>query len=289
MNMTRSVYFMSLMILLIGMASCEDVIEVDVPTESPRLIIDALIRVDTTQTTTLVTVKVSQTNSFFESVPPANLQQITLTNLDFPLGGTDPPVLNEVETGSGIYSRLFSTAYLTQGRLFMQVDFEDKFFVANAQFIPTVPMDALENGDGILFDEDDTEIIVTITDDPDREDFYLFDFDFANFLVTEDEFYQGQEFSFSYYYDEDLMPGDEVAVSIMGVNQDFAIYMDKLIEQSEGGNGPFDTPAITVRGNFINATNIDNEGTFDNTGDPNNFALGYFAVVQEFKEVLVID
>ena len=287
--MKRCVYLLSLIVLLGGNSACEDVIEVDLPTEAPRLIIDALVRVDTTMATTLVTVKVSQTNSFFESLPPANLQQIALANLDFPLGGTDPPVLNEEIAGSGIYSRLFPTDYLTEGRLFLQIDFEDEFYVANAQFTPTVPIDSLENGDGILFDEDATEVIVTITDDADRDDFYLFDFGFGNFLVTEDEFYQGQEFTFSYYYDEELVAGDEVEVSVMGLDQDFALYMDKLIEQSEGSNGPFETPAITVRGNFINATNIDNDGTFDNTDNTDNFALGYFAVVQEFTQVLVID
>ena len=287
--MKRCVYLFSLLIAVATITSCEDVVEVDLPTEAPRLIIDALVRVDTMQTTTLVSVKVSETNSFFESIPPANLQQITLVNLDFPLGGTDPPVLNEDPSGSGVYSRLFPTEYLTQGRLFLQVDFEDKFFVANAQFVPTVPIDTIEIGEGILFDEDDTEVIVTFTDDPDRDDFNLFDFDFGNFLVTEDEFYQGQQFSFSYFYDEILVAGDEIEVSIMGTDEDFAKYMNKLIEQSEGDFGPFETPSITVRGNFINATNIDNEGTFDNTDDPNNFALGYFAVVQEFTKVLVID
>jgi len=287
--MKRCVYLLSLVVLLTSISACEDVIEVDLPTEAPRLIIDALVRVDTTMATTLVTVKVSQTNSFFESLPPANLQQIALANLDFPLGGADPPVLNEEQAGSGIYSRLFPTEYLTQGRLFLQIDFEDEFYVANAQFTPTVPIDSLENGDGILFDEDATEVIITFTDDADRDDFYLFDFGFGNFLVTEDEFYQGQEFTFSYYYDEELMAGDEVEVSVMGLDQDFALYMDKLIEQSEGSNGPFETPAITVKGNFINATNIDNDGTFDNTENANNFALGYFAVVQEFTKVLVID
>ena len=74
----------------------------------------------------------------------------------------------------------------------------------------------------------------------------------------------------------------------MGITQGLFNYMDKIIEQSEGGFGPFQTPAVTVRGNFINATEIDNDGTFDNTGDPGNFALGYFAIVQEFKETVLI-
>ena len=287
--MKRFIYLFSIIATIATITSCEDVVDVTLPTEAPRLIIDALIRVDTMQSTTLVSVKVSETNSFFESLPPANLEQITLVNLDFPLGGTDPPVLNEEQSGSGIYTRLFPTEYLTQGRLFLQVDFEDKIFVANAQFVPTVPIDSIEIGDGILFDEDDTEIIVTFTDAPDRDDFNLFDFDFGNYLVTEDEFYQGQQFSFSYFYDELLLAGDEVEVSIMGTDEEFSKYMTKLIEQSEGDFGPFQTPSITVRGNFINATNINNDGAFDNTGDINNFALGYFAVVQEFKQTVVIE
>lgn len=286
--MKRYLYLLVSIGFLAGLTSCEDVIEVDLPSEEPRLIIDALIRIDTTQNFTVVSVKVSQTTSFFETIPAANLQQISLVNLDFPLGGTDPPVLVELEPGTGVYSKTFPTDHLMQGRLFLQVDFEDQFYVATAEFVPTVPIDNIEMGEGTLFDENDTEIVITFTDDGDRDDFNLFDFDFGNFLVTEDEFYQGQQFSFSYFYDENLDPGDEVEVSIMGVDEPFALYMDNLIEQSEDF-GPFETPSITVRGNFINATNIDNDGTFDNTNDPNNFALGYFAVAQEFKQTVIIE
>ena len=232
--------------------------------------------------------KVSETSSFFESIPAANLQQITLTNLDLPGGGINPPVLIEETPGSGIYSKVFDNDFLTQGSLFMQIDFEDEFYVATARFVPTVPIDNLVQGDGILFDEDDTEVIVTFTDSDERDDFYLFDFDFGNYLVTEDEFYQGQQFEFSYFYDEALAVGDTLNISIMGVDEDFYTYMDQLILQSEEDFGPFETPALTVRGNFINATNIDNNNNFDNLNDINNFALGYFAIVQEYKETLVV-
>lgn len=277
-----------IMSFILLMVSCQEVIDVDLPTEEPRLIIDALVRVDTNEAFTKVTVKVSETSSFFESIPAANLQQITLTNLDLPGGGINPPVLIEETPGSGIYSKVFDTDFLTQGSLFLQIDFEDEFYVATARFVPTVPIDNLVQGDGILFDEDDTEVIVTFTDSDERDDFYLFDFDFGNYLVTEDEFYQGQQFAFSYFYDEALAVGDTLNISIMGVDEDFYTYMDQLILQSEEDFGPFETPALTVRGNFINATNIDNNNNFDNLNDINNFALGYFAIVQEYKETLVV-
>lgn len=268
------------------LTSCEDVVKVAVPSEPPRLIIDALIRVDTSQATTLAQVKVKETNSFFESVVPANLTQITI----FDLEQNAAAILIEAPEGSGIYSTEMSTsAFLGGGEFFLQVDFEDEFFVAYASFQPTVNIDSIIFGNGTLFGEDDTEIILTFSDEPTRDDFYLFDFDLGNFLVTEDEFYRGQQFSFSYFYDDELNVGDELEVSIMGVDEDFANYMNKLIEQSEGAFGPFDTPAITVRGNIINATTIDNENNFDNTNTSDNYALGYFAIVQENKQKLTID
>ncbi|MEM7087048.1 MAG: hypothetical protein AAF489_12740 [Bacteroidota bacterium] len=274
------------LLALATLSACEDVVEVAVPNEPPRLIIDALIRVDTSQAVTLVQVKVKETSSFFESVVPANLTQITL----FDLEQNAASVLIEAPPGSGIYATEMSTATLVNGdEFFLQIDFENEFFVAYAEFVPTVPIDSLENGDGFIGDKNDTEVIVTFSDDPERNDYNLFDFDFGNYLVTDDEFYQGQTFSFSYYYDEELNEGDEVEISIMGVDRDFANYMNKLIEQSEGDFGPFETPSITVRGNFINATTIDNENNFDNTNTIDNFALGYFAIVQEYKETLIID
>ena len=276
---------LAILMIPILLYSCEDVIEVAVPTEEPRLIIDALIRVDTSQALTIATVKVRETNSFFESIPPANLQQITLTGLE---GGLSA-VLLEVEPGSGIYSREVGTSALTGEEIFLQIDFNDEFYVAYAEFVPTSPIDELQNGDGFIFDEDDEEVIVKFTDNGDRDDFYLFDFDFGNYLVTEDEFYQGQQFEFSYFYDDEVSPGEDVTISVMGVDQDFYNYMDQLIEQSEQDFGPFETPAVTVRGNIINATEIDNIDNFDNVGMPDNFALGYFAIVQEYKQTLTIE
>lgn len=284
--MNRKCNILVLLLAFATLVSCEDVVEVAVPSEPPRLTIDALIRVDTSQVTTLAQVKVKETNSFFESVVPANLTQITI----FDLVQNSASILLEDPEGSGIYSTEMSTeALVNGGEFFLQIDFEDEFFVAYASFQPVVKIDSLSFGGGILFDEDDTELIVTFTDAPEREDYYLFDFDLGNFLVTEDEFYQGQTFSFSYFYEDELNPGDELEVSILGVDEAFANYMNKLIEQSEGAFGPFETPAITVRGNIINATTIDNENNFDNTNTSDNFALGYFAIVQEDKQTIIVE
>ncbi len=281
--MKKVIFYISLLIFCI---SCEDVVEIDVPSEEPRLIVDALIRVDPSEVFTLVQVKVRETSSFFEEVVPTGLQQITITNLSENAG----EVLLETSPGSGVYEKLMTNEILMSGQLLLQIDFEDEFFIAFADYIPAVPIDSVVQGDETLFDEDETEVIVTFTDTPDRDDYYLFDFDFGNFLATEDTFYQGQQFEFSYFYDEDMLPGQTATISIMGVDQQFYNYMNQLIEQSgEDSFGPFQTPAVTVRGNFINVTEIDNIDNFDNVDMSDNFALGYFAVVGTYTQQITIE
>lgn len=261
-----------LLFLLIVLQSCEDVIQVETPSEKPRLIIEALIRIDTDKTDTNVKVKVSQTSSFFESIKPVTLQQISITNLDLNSSNN----LIEEETGSGVYSVLLPTNELTQGELVLQIQFEDQIYEAHARYVPSVPLNSVKQGDGFLFDENDTEIIINYTDDAYRTDYYLFDFGYANFLASEDTFYNGQEFEFSYFYDENFEPDTELEISIMGIDKPFYNYMNLIIEQSGQNEGPFETTNITARGNFTNKTNLD------------NYALGYFSVAQEFKTRLTI-
>ena len=152
-----------------------------------------------------------------------------------------------------------------------------------------VPIDNIEVGDGTLFDDEDTEVIVTFTDDPDRDNFYVFDFGFGEYLTTEDEFYKGQQFQFSYFYDQEFDPGTELEISILGADQSFYNYMDLLIEQTDDDQGIFQTPVATARGNVFEVTGIDNIDLFDNVGRPDEFPLGYFAIVQEYKASVTIE
>ena len=74
----------------------------------------------------------------------------------------------------------------------------------------------------------------------------------------------------------------------MGADQHFYNYMDLIIEQTEQNFGFFETPRATVRGNVFDITDLDNINVVDNTDQPDVFPLGYFAIVQEFKDSLVI-
>ncbi|MGB0304122.1 MAG: DUF4249 family protein [Flavobacteriaceae bacterium] len=277
-----------LSVLSLIWSSCQEVITVELPNQEPKLIVDALIRIDTTISSTLVTVSIRQTSDFFGEISPVSVDQITMSNLDNPGNNTDQ-VLDETEPGSGIYQQFFSTEELARDRWFLQINYQGEFYVAESLMQYSVPIDQLTIGDGSLFSGDVTELLVRYSDIGGREDYYLFDYGNDDFFASEDVFYDGQQFEFSYFYDEQFNSGDTLTVSIMGIDRDFFNYMNLLREQSEGGFGPFATPAVSVRGNLINATDINNNDNYNNVNDPDNYALGYFAIVQEYKGFIVVE
>ena len=281
--------------------SCEEVIEVEVPTDDPRLVVNGLIRVDTDEEFMPVEIRVSLTNNFFEELPVTNVEAMVIVQSFFDEDGvitfTRTSSLTELDPGSGVYVpdpsfdadqriRVNQTEFDVLYTLI--ITWEGRRYAAQTKYVPAVPVDMLEIGDGTLFGDEDTELIVTFTDDPDRDNFYVFDFGFNEFLTTEDQFYQGQQFSFSYFYDQEFDPGTVLEVSILGADQTFYNYMDLLIVQSQGDQGPFQTPVATVRGNVFDITGLDNIDIVDNVERPNEFALGYFAIVQEYKDSITI-
>lgn len=285
--------------------SCEDVIEVELPENDTRLVVNGVIRVDENQEFLPIELAVSESSSFFDENTVASLKSAIIyygtPNADAPeiLEGGGISNLAEVEPGSGIWvpdpsfdsDQRIRVSSIEEGDVFQLIlETENEQFFATTTYVKSVPIDSLEQGDETLFSGDETEVIVTFTDPGESNDFYLLDLDFGEFLVTEDEFYQGQTFVFSYFYDNELAinTSSVVNISLLGVDEQFYNYMNQIIVQSGGDQGPFQTPAATVRGNIINVTGIDNDEVVDNVERSDNFALGYFAIVEEYTDSITI-
>ena len=291
-------------ILCCVILSCEDVIDVDLPLTETKLIVNAVFRVDITQEFVPVSVSVTETTDFFSEPQVTELENAIIfygiSNPDAPeiLENLNSSSLAEISPGSGIYEpdptfdedQRIRTSSLEPGMVFqLIIEHKGSRYFATTPYVTSPPIDTIEQGTETLFDEDDIEVLVTFTDAPDVENYYVFDFDFDEFLALDDQFIDGQQFEFSYFYNKELMPGDEVEISILGVDEPFFSYMDLLLEQTEGTGGVFETPSATVRGNVFDITGLDNDEIFDNVERPGNFPLGYFAVVQEFKQSLIIE
>ena len=280
--------------------SCEDVIDVDLPPTEARLVVEAIIRGDTSVAQFPVRFKTTQTVGFFDEItipdsPVPGMQLLNETQAMEPIIIVPDPAQPGTFVPEGPDGTAATGGFLSPGvfdnpddRWILSFQHLDQTYLAEFRFRPSVPIDNLEQGTDVLFDEDETEVKVTFTDIADRDDFYVFDMDFGQFITSEDTFFDGQQFEFSYFYDNSLEPGDEVTVSILGADLQFFNYMNQIILLSEGDQGPFQVPVSTARGNFINVTGIDNVNVSNNVDRPDNFILGYFAIVQEHKQTLVI-
>lgn len=301
--MKKSLVFFGLIICtLVG---CEDVIDVELQDTETRLVVNGLLRVDFSEEFVPVEIRVSETTNFFDDNVPTQLDDNAVIfygqpNPDAPeiIDNIASSSLTELDPGSGIYvpdpsfdgdQRIRTSSIFPNTVFILIMQHKGRRFAARTPFSFAVPIDNLEQGDETLFDEDDVEIKVTITDTPNVENYYVFDFQDGDFLALDDQFIDGQEFEFSYFPDRDLEPGEELEVSILGADQQFFNYMDLLVEQTQDTGGVFETPAATVRGNVFDVTGLDNTLLFDNVNRPDDFPLGYFAVVQEFKSNITIE
>ena len=243
--------------------ACEDVIEVDLPTSEPRLVVDALIGFNSRNgdPITVGQVRLTLTAPFFDDqVPPALGAVVSIIDQEtgeiFPLIEDEPGVF-----ASGFPELQFDRDYT------LSIAYEGQVYTATERLNPSPVIDNAIQGDGFLFDEEEeTEVIITFTDIPGERNNYLFSFGFENFLVIEDEFFQDSEITFSYFY-EDVEVGDLLPITLFGIDKDFASYAELVLTQSgEDGGGPFSTPPATIKGNIVNITNND------------NFPFGYFAI-----------
>ena len=294
----RNLFLLALLLLSPG---CEEVIDLDLETSPPRLVVNGLIRVNELEAFVPVAIRLTETNNFFEEIPVTQAESVIIIWERFDNGEpieTLTSSLAEETPGSGIYipdpnatfdQRIPVELLNDETRFTLQISHKGRQYVAQTVYQPVVPIDFVVQGNRTLFEGDETEVIVAFTDLPQENDFYLFDFSFGEYLVTEDTFYQGQLFQFSYFYEDEIEPGTQVPISIMGADESFYNYMDLLITQSGDLQGPFQSPVATVRGNVVDVTDIDNLELFDNTNRPEVYPLGYFAVVQEDIEILTIN
>lgn len=287
-------------LLILAGFGCEDVIEVDLPAAEPRLVVEGLIRVDREEAFLPVRIALKESAGFFDPVPATQAEAALIYVERFENGeliGTFTSSLAEESPGSGVYipdpnatfDQRIPTFFLEdEVRFTLQLRYNQRQYLAQTWYQPVVPMDYVLQGRATLQNGDETEVIVGFTDPPVEKNYYLFDFGQAQYLTTEDTFYQGQFFQFSYFYENPIEPGTELTIGILGADKAFYDYMRLLIEQSDL-QGPFQTPVASARGNVVDVTDIDNTDLFDNTGRPGEFPLGYFAVVQQHQRTLTIN
>lgn len=252
---------------LISLSSCEDIIDVDLNTMAPKLVIEASINSLKSSSGNVQTIKLSLSAPYFDDqVPPASGAMVFITDEDdkrYKFIETDDP---------GIY-RNISFKPIINRTYTLTVIYNDETYEGTESLKSVVDIDYVSQNTNAGVIDKNAEIKAYYTDPEDEINFYLFEFmskvsATPSLEVYEDRYTNGNQI-FGYYSEKDLRVGDKVLIRNYGISESFYNYMFILLQQSSDANGgPFDTQPASVKGNCVNITN------------PENFPLGYFRLSQ---------
>ena len=247
-------------LLTILCISCEDVVTVDLPKAIEQIVIDAELGRPQGGGMATLRVLVTKTTDFYNS------EILTVDDATVSLQYN-----NEVLTANHIEDGLYTLdipEITTNKQYQLIVEVDGVSYTAIEELVLSGTFDSAIQGDGQLFSGNETEVLITLTDLPGLGNFYLFDFSDNNLFVTRDRFYDGQPFTFSFFYDDLFPKNEEVTIRMVGIDEAFFTYMQILLSHSgQSGGGPFATATSTLLGNFVSS-------------EQENVALGYFRVVE---------
>ena len=261
----KKIYIHTILTVLL-FSNCEQVVNIDVPTIEPKLIIDASFEVlfneSPIKANVVVKLKLS-TDYFDDTIPTVSDAIVFLTNTadnavinfsDVNLNGNFTPIINFIPKNAIEYE--------------LTVIYKSEIYKGNATKVKSTKIDSAIQGDETLFSGKEIEVKVAFKDNVDNENYYLFNFTNNLFLPLEDRFFNGTNYNFSFFYqEEEIEVPTNVTVTMSGITKDYFTYFRILQNQSgTSGGGPFQSVPSSLLGNIINTTN------------EANFPLGYFHI-----------
>lgn len=265
-------------IALIGLilfSGCEKVVDIDLNTMEPKLVIDANIKWQKGTIGNVQTIKLSTTSSYYDTqIPTVSGATVFITD-------ATNTVFNFVESNvAGSYICSDFTPVLNRNYTLTVIS-NGSTYTATETLKPVPQIDRIEQVNNTGFSGKDIEIKTYYSDDGTTEDYYLFKFKpsytaIPIYFAQEDLNFQGNQI-FGLYRSDKLKPGQNFDVTLMGISKQYYNYMRILISIAGNSTGsPFQSPSATVRGNIINTT------------DDANYPLGFFSLSeQDFQNYIV--
>lgn len=246
-------------------SGCEDVVDVDLNTAPPKLVIEAAINWSKGTTGRQQVIKLTTTTGYFDQlIPIVSGAAIFIKNTK-----NERFNFNEYnKTGRYICNNFKPVINETYT---LTVVSGGNTYTATETLKSVAPITRVEQKNDGGFTGKDIEIRAYYTDPANEENYYLYKYLYSSkvtstYYASEDKFYQGNEI-YSSTEDDDLKTGDEIEVTHYGISKQYYNYMNILVSIA-GSNvgGPFQSPPATVKGNIINTT------------VKSNYPLGYFSL-----------
>jgi len=272
-NFKKKVMALVSLLFVLLFSSCEDVVTLDLETGETKIVVDAEIIWIKGTTGSNQLIKISKTAPYYNNATPkVSGAQVRIENRD-----GDVFTFNEAEPGSYVCTNFVPVVNMDY-TLFVTA--EGQSFTAIEKLTSVTPIDKVEQK--IVPDfggEDVIELTFYYKDPVDEVNFYLTDYKsdfliFPEYELTDDELYNGNEISTRFSDEDKIQAGTTVDITHRGISKNFHNYMNLLLEVY--GGSPFSIPPGNIRGNIVN------------TGDPNNFAFGYFRLCEADKVSYVV-
>jgi hypothetical protein len=243
--------------------SCQEVVDIPLDTDKPRLVIEASINWQKGTIGNEQKIKLTTTTDYYTNIIP------TVSGATITIKNSANVVFNFIENGNtGEYICTNFLPVLNETyTLNVTVNGQNYSAKENLIAVPTITNVVQNNNGGITGNK--IEIKTYFNDTPNVDNYYLYKYQYLNiikpdFYTDEDRFFQGNQF-FSISQKRDLEVGDQIQITHYGISQQCYNYMNILLSiTGNQGGGPFQSPPATVKGNIKNDTNFD------------NYPLGYF-------------
>lgn len=258
--------------------SCNDVIDVDVPTSTPRLVIEASLDWEKGSVGNEQTIKLSNTKPYFD-IATSNIVTGASVKVTNDNNGTE---FIFIDQNNGEYTTTSFVPVLNQSYT-LEVIHNNETYNAQETLIPVSSIINIEQSYEGGFDDEVLDVSIYFLDPADEDNFYLVRFKevgdlFAELEDISDEFVNGNLID-TWFEKEDnddtneesFIPGDIVNIDLYGISERYHNYIRLLIEQSNSGGDPFSAVPAALRGNCINHI------------QPDNYALGYFRLTEVTK------
>ena len=260
---------------LILLTSCEDVIDISVPTAPERLVIEASLDWEKGTIGNNQTIKLSTSTPYFETVINNNVigASVKVTNLN---SGSEYIFIDQ---NDGTYT-ISNFVPVISNTYALEVIYNEETYSATETMMSVPEINSVEQSIEGGFDDEVLDVTIFWDDPENEENFYFVKFieegDLFPILEDEsDEFSNGNEMDEFFEKDreddddqEEFNPGDVVDISLYGISERYYNYIQLLIEQYDSGGDPFSSTPAEIRGNCINITS------------PDNYAFGYFRLAE---------
>lgn len=264
----KKIHIILVFLVAILFNSCQDVVDIPLNTDKPRLVIDASINWEKGTSGADQKIKLTTTTNFYTNIiPTVSGATITVTN-------SSNTVFNFIEipnTGEYICNNfipvvdeVFTLKIINNGQTYIATD--------KLKSVATINNVTQEIQTGVIR-ENILKLKANYIDPANIDNYYLYKYVFprairARYNPDEDTFFQGNPF-FSLAFQDNLLVGDIIQVTHFGITKEYYNYMNILLSVSGSqGGAPFQSPPATVKGNIKNTTDFE------------NYPFGYFRLCE---------